>query len=113
MSGNPIDTPSTSNRPEPFPTSLTALLEIRVPVIQAPIGSFSCPALAAAVSEAGGLGTLAVSWDSLSGCREKIAATRTATQAPFGVNLILEWDQLDRLHVCLDAGVRIFSFFWG
>ena len=95
------------------PTALTTLLGIRVPVIQAPIGSFSCPELAAAVSEAGGLGTLALSWDSLSACREKIAATQIATRAPFGVNLVLEWDQMDRLNVCLDAGAKVISFFWG
>ena len=106
-------TPTSANLPEALPTSLTALLDIRVPVIQAPIGSFTCPALAAAVSEAGGLGTLAVSWDSLSACREKILATRAATQAAFAVNLVLEWDQVDRLNACLDAGVRILSFFWG
>jgi nitronate monooxygenase len=98
---------------EPLATPLTALLGIRIPVIQAPIGSFSCPALAAAVSEAGGLGTLALSWDSVSRCREKIAETRALTQRPFGVNLVLEWDQTDRLSACLDAGVEIVSFFWG
>jgi nitronate monooxygenase len=100
-------------RAESLPTALTALLGIRIPVIQAPIGSFSCPALAAAVSEAGGLGTLAVSWDSLSDCLEKISAIQAATKAPFGINLVLEWDQMDRLNVCLEAGVRIVSFFWG
>lgn len=42
-------------------TDLCELLGIEVPVVQAPIGSASCPALAAAVSEAGGLGTLALS----------------------------------------------------
>jgi NAD(P)H-dependent flavin oxidoreductase YrpB (nitropropane dioxygenase family) len=89
------------------------MLGIRVPVIQAPIGSFSCPALAAAVSEAGGLGTLALSWDSPSRCREKIAATQAATQAPFGINLVLEWEQGDRLNACLEAGVKVVSFFWG
>lgn len=94
-------------------TPLTSLLGIRAPVIQAPIGSFSCPELAAAVSEAGGLGTLALSWESVSGCREKILATQAGTQAPFAINLVLEWDQTDRLDACLDAGVKIVSFFWG
>jgi nitronate monooxygenase len=56
---------------------------------------------------------LALSWDSIAGCREKIAATRAATGAPFGINLVLEWDQTERLKACLDAGVRIVSFFWG
>jgi NAD(P)H-dependent flavin oxidoreductase YrpB (nitropropane dioxygenase family) len=82
-------------------------------VIQAPIGSLSCPALAAAVSNAGGLGTLPLSWDSLPVCREKIRATQEETGAPFGIILVLEWDQMDRLGVCLDAGVKIVSFFWG
>jgi nitronate monooxygenase len=104
---------SGATQAESLATPLTTLLAIRTPVIQAPIGSFSCPALAAAVSEAGGLGTLALSWDSLSGCREKIKATQATTKAPFGINLILEWDQTERMNVCLDAGVRIVSFFWG
>lgn len=56
---------------------------------------------------------LALSWNSLSGCREKIAATRAVTKAPFGINLVLEWDQTDRLNACLEAGVKIVSFFWG
>jgi hypothetical protein len=99
--------------PESLTTSVTTLLGIRAPLIQAPIGSFSCPALAAAVSEAGGLGMLALSWDSIAGCREKLAATQAATVAPFGINLVLEWDQTERLKACLDAGVRIVSFFWG
>jgi NAD(P)H-dependent flavin oxidoreductase YrpB (nitropropane dioxygenase family) len=99
--------------PDRLRTPLTTILGIRVPVIQAPIGSFSCPALAAAVSEAGGLGTLALSWDSPAVCREKIAATQAATHAPFGINLVLEWDQSDRLNACLEAGVKVVSFFWG
>src|ERR1700722_1952115 len=94
-------------------TPLTTLLGIRVPVIQAPIGSFSCAALAAAVSEAGGLGTLALSWDSLADCRAKIAATREGTRSPFAINLVLAWDQTARLDACLEDGVKIVSFFWG
>ena len=100
-------------QPEPLTTPLTTLLGIRVPIIQAPIGSFSCPALAAAVSEAGGLGTLALSWDSLPRCREKISETRAATRAPFAINLVIEWDQTDRMKACLDNGAKIVSLFWG
>jgi NAD(P)H-dependent flavin oxidoreductase YrpB (nitropropane dioxygenase family) len=111
----PANLTSTTNSPisDRLRTPLTAMLGIRVPVIQAPIGSFSCPALAAAVSEAGGLGTLALSWDSPAGCRKKIAETQAATQAPFGINLVLEWDQSDRLNACLEAGAKVISFFWG
>ena len=41
-------------------THVCDLLEIDVPVVQAPMGGASCPALAAAVSNAGGLGTMPV-----------------------------------------------------
>jgi len=43
-------------------TSLCTLLNIQLPIIQAPIGSATCPELVAAVSNAGGLGMLALSW---------------------------------------------------
>src|SRR5918994_406993 len=39
-------------------TSLTELLGIACPIVQAPMAGFSTPALAAAVSNAGGLGSL-------------------------------------------------------
>jgi NAD(P)H-dependent flavin oxidoreductase YrpB (nitropropane dioxygenase family) len=35
------------------------------------------------------------------------------TDRPFGVNMVLEWPMEERLRRCLDAGVRIVSFFWG
>jgi nitronate monooxygenase len=56
---------------------------------------------------------LAMSWDSLPRCCEKISETRAATRAPFGINLVLEWDQTDRLKACLDNGAKIVSLFWG
>lgn len=94
-------------------TPLCPLLGIEIPIIQAPVGSATCPQLASAVSNAGGLGTLALSWRSLSECRELIRGTRTLTDLPFGVNLVLEWPQEDRLKLCLDEGIRIFAFSWG
>jgi nitronate monooxygenase len=44
-------------------TRLTNLLNIKYPIIQAPIGSATTPELASAVSNSGGLGTLALSWE--------------------------------------------------
>ncbi len=94
-------------------TRLCDVLDIRWPIIQAPIGSASCPELAAAVSNAGGLGTLALSWKSLAEVRSVIQETRRLCQRPFAVNLVLEWPQQDRLEVCLEEGIKIISFFWG
>jgi NAD(P)H-dependent flavin oxidoreductase YrpB (nitropropane dioxygenase family) len=45
--------------------------------------------------------------------REAIRATRALTDRPFGVNLVLEWAQEERLAVCLEEGVKIISLFWG
>src|SRR5258706_14790088 len=87
-----------------FPTALTTLLGIDVPIMQAPIGSCSCPELCAAVSNSGGLGTMALSWDTLETCREKILRTMTLTKQPFAINLVVEWNQTERLETCLAAG---------
>ncbi len=45
--------------------------------------------------------------------RRAIRQTRQLTDRPFGVNLILQWPQQERLKVCLEEGVRVVSFFWG
>ncbi len=92
---------------------LISLLGIEVPIVQAPIGNAATPALAAAVSNAGGLGMLSLSWSSTEQISRLIQATRTASPHPFGVNLVLEWPQHERLGIALGHGVRIVSTFWG
>ncbi len=94
-------------------TPLVGLLDIDVPIIQAPIGNASCPQLAASVSNAGALGMLALTWKSLDSTRRAIRETRELTSRPFGVNLVLEWDQTKRLEICLDETVPVISFSWG
>ncbi|MDB5443017.1 MAG: 2-nitropropane dioxygenase, partial [Phenylobacterium sp.] len=94
-------------------TALTERLGIAEPIVQAPMGGASCPALAAAVSGAGGLGMLALSWHPPAAVRAAIAETRALTDKPFGVNLVLAFPQAERLAVCLEEGVPVISFFWG
>jgi nitronate monooxygenase len=89
------------------------LLGLRVPVVQAPIGSPCSVALVAAASGAGALGMLAGSWDPVPVLRAKIDQVRGHTTEPFGVNLVLQWPQHHRLVACLDAGIRVISTFWG
>ena len=93
------------------PTPLCALFGIDVPIIQAPIGSW--PELSAAVSNAGGLGMLGLSWDDPGEVRQLIRETSDLTAAPFGINLKLDEDQHERLEAGLEEGVRIISLFWG
>lgn len=94
-------------------TPLCDLLKIEVPIVQAPIGNATSPALAAAVSNAGGLGMLAMTWRDGQTIRRMIRETRSRTTRPFGVNLVLEWDVREKLQICLQEGVRIVSLFWG
>jgi NAD(P)H-dependent flavin oxidoreductase YrpB (nitropropane dioxygenase family) len=41
------------------------------------------------------------------------AARGKLTTSHFGVNLLLPWQQEERLQVCLEEGVKIISFAWG
>jgi nitronate monooxygenase len=94
-------------------TPLCDILGVDYPIIQAPIGSAASPQLAAAVSNAGALGMLALSWRSPADIRGVIRETRELADRPFGVNLVLTGSQRERLECALDEGVRIVSFFWG
>lgn len=97
-------------------TSITRLLGIEHPIIQAPIGGLSVPALAGAVSNVGGLGLMAVTWMSPDEIRAAIDAVRTITNKPFGVNIIIDRSdepQDERVEVALAAGAPVISFFWG
>ncbi|MEU5252440.1 nitronate monooxygenase [Streptomyces longwoodensis] len=60
------------------------------PIVQAPMaGGVSVPVLAAAVSEAGGLGFLAAGYKTADGLYQEIKQLRSLTSRPFGVNLFL------------------------
>jgi NAD(P)H-dependent flavin oxidoreductase YrpB (nitropropane dioxygenase family) len=94
-------------------TPLCDLLGIDVPIVQAPIGPASVPALAAAVSEVGALGTIALSWtkpEDVAGLADDV---RARTAKPFHANILLEWPAEGRLEAALEAGVRIVSLAWG
>jgi nitronate monooxygenase len=122
-------------------TPLTTLLEIRLPIVQAPMaGGTSTPKLAAAVSEAGGLGSIAGAILSPDELRTEIAEIRTLTRRPFAVNVfaplpapgrerIEEWARLtggapelppppswsfaDQVAVLIEEAVPVVSFTFG
>ena len=94
-------------------TPLTKLLRIRYPILQAPIGGAATPELVAAVSNFGGLGMLALSWKDAETTRAIIRKTKSLTNNPFAVNLILQFDQQERIKICLEEKVPILSFAWG
>ena len=98
-------------------TSLCDVLDIDIPIVQAPIitpvGAPAGPLLAAAVSQSGGLGTMALWLAETGAMRTRIRELKALTQRPFAINLRLDNEAQARLDVCLEEGVRIISLFWG
>lgn len=68
-------------------TPLCDLLGIKYPIVQAPMAGTSTPALAAAVSRAGGLGSLGHAYTAAEAMRSEADAVRAQTDRPFNVNL--------------------------
>jgi enoyl-[acyl-carrier protein] reductase II len=68
-------------------TRITKMLGIEIPIVQAPMGWIARSPLASAVSNAGGLGIIETSSGDLDTIKGEIAAMRTLTDKPFGVNL--------------------------
>jgi nitronate monooxygenase len=90
-------------------TPVCELLGIDQPIVQAPIAQV--PQLAAAVSNAGALGTVALAWADDAGA--VVRETAALTTRPFGGNFVLTEDHHRRLDQALDAGLRIVTFLWG
>ena len=67
--------------------NITARLNVKYPIIQAPMVGVSTPQLAAAVSNAGGLGSLGLGAMNAEQAAAQIRQTRQLTEKPFGVNL--------------------------
>jgi nitronate monooxygenase len=67
--------------------ALLRMLGIAKPIIQAPMAGVTTPALAAAVSNAGGLGSLGVGAMKAEGARKVIRETRALTTKPFNINV--------------------------
>jgi nitronate monooxygenase len=88
------------------------MLGIDIPIILAPMGGAVAPRLAAAVSNAGALGTLPLWRADIETLRRAVQKTRSLTSKPFAVNLNMEFPQEERLEACLEEKVPVISFFW-
>ena len=90
---------------------LCELVGIEHPIVQTGMGYVAYPPLAAAVSEAGGLGILAAATMDYEELAKAIATVRSMTQKPFGVNLRADApDAAARIALMAGEGVRVASF---
>ncbi|MFM7665604.1 MAG: NAD(P)H-dependent flavin oxidoreductase [Actinomycetota bacterium] len=91
-------------------TRLTEMFGIAFPVMLAGMGGVSYHELVAAVSEAGGIGTLGASTMRDHELPEEMRLVRERTQKPFGVDLLTALpDQVDKgIKTVIDGGASIF-----
>lgn len=89
-------------------TKITELLGIEVPIIQGGMAWVAEYHLAAAVSEAGGLGIIGAGGAPAEWVREQIRSVKEITEKPFGVNLMLMNPEADAIaRVIVEEGVQV------
>ena len=82
--------------------------------MQAPVAGAATPRLAGEVSRAGGLGSLGASWTEPDVLRERIRSIGRMTDRPFCVNLVLDFEQDERLErPAVEERAPIVSFSFG
>jgi len=97
--------------PPALRTRFCELVGVRYPIVQTGMGWVAGSSLVTATAKAGGLGILASATMTLEQLKEQIAEVRAETDAPFGVNLRTDVDDVDaRIAVMVDAEVRVASF---
>ncbi|GCE30425.1 2-nitropropane dioxygenase [Dictyobacter alpinus] len=94
-------------------TRLTEEYGIELPFVSAGMAFIGMPPLVAAVSNAGGMGTLGASLVPPDDLRTLIHMTRSMTTRPFGVNFITPFIGEPHIAVCIEEKVAVVSFFWG
>ena len=88
-------------------TEVTKLLGIQYPVIQGGMAWVAEHHLAAAVSEAGGLGLIGASAAPAEWVRNEIREAKKLTDKPFGVNIMLMSPYADEVELWKNAGIRV------
>src|SRR2546430_6962391 len=93
-------------------TRLTELLGIRHPIVLGGMSGATTAELVAAVSGAGGLGTLGVSSMTPDEIRAAIEKIRSLTDRPFGLNLLLFGVDEEQVNAVLAARPRVVATAW-
>jgi NAD(P)H-dependent flavin oxidoreductase YrpB (nitropropane dioxygenase family) len=95
-----------------FSTSITRAFGLTTPIVNAGMAMIARPALAAAVCEAGGLGTIGSDINPPDVLRDLMRQTKTLTKRPFGVDLIGDFVTDEHIAVLIEEQVALAIFFW-
>jgi NAD(P)H-dependent flavin oxidoreductase YrpB (nitropropane dioxygenase family) len=93
-------------------TPVCDLLQIPHPIVLGGMAGATSVPLVAAVSNAGGLGTLGIARTPVEQIPKDISAIREATKAPFGVNFLLFAAREPAIDAALNARPPVFSAAW-
>jgi nitronate monooxygenase len=93
-------------------TPFTRLVGCTVPLQLAGMGRILSPELAAAVSDAGGLGQITFAGWPVEVAEQRLDRLRTLTSRPFGVNLLIPYLDMQVLELAATRA-RVVDFFWG
>ncbi|MFY9837758.1 MAG: nitronate monooxygenase [Xanthobacteraceae bacterium] len=93
-----------------FKTPLCDLFGIDVPIILAPMGTCTSAELAAAVSNAGGLGGIGTLFRATAAVKRDIDTIRTLTSRPFAINHIPQTMDAESFRYTLEARPAVISF---
>lgn len=94
-------------------TPVCRMLGMEYPIVQAAIGSISCPELAAAVSNAGGMGSIAMTGWGYDGTLQRLRRAASLTDRGIIANILLSYDVEAELAAILAEAPKAVSFFWG
>ena len=94
-------------------TPVCDLLGMEVPIMQAAIWPATDPKLVAAVSEAGGLGSIGAVFESAESVKRQIACVRELTPRPFAVNHVVPLLDEAAFRATLEAKPTVISFALG
>ncbi|NQW63119.1 MAG: nitronate monooxygenase [Deltaproteobacteria bacterium] len=99
------------SRPNPLKTRFTELVGVDYPIVQTGMGWVSGARLTAATANAGGLGILASATMTYEELESSIAAVKSRTSRPFGVNMRADQaDVMKRVDLLIEQGVALASF---
>jgi NAD(P)H-dependent flavin oxidoreductase YrpB (nitropropane dioxygenase family) len=94
-------------------TRFSESLGLTWPIVQAGLGTIAGAEIAAAVSEAGGLGTIALVQFPPDLARAEVRRARTRTRRPLAVNFLLPMLDPAALDAVLEEDIQVVTFFWG